>query len=573
MSSEDTEKKQSVDEKYVIETPSTESLPSYEEAAVTTGAPVEKVSPLGYRVDSITVVFLNINKMIGTGGLLAGSILKAVGSVGLSLIFWVIGYAFAGASLAVYLEYASYFPQRSGAEVAYLEKAYPKPKFLLPTAFAVQSVLLSFSSSNAIVLAKYLLIAGGGETTTWNVRGLAVGAFTVIVIICIASTKWSLRLSNAIGVVKLVTLIFIAITGLVVLGGHTRVEDPQANFRNSFAGTASNGNGLATALVKVNFAYSGFENAFNVLNEVRNPVRTMKRYAPLSLTIVFLLYLFANIAYFAAIPKEEIRASKELTASLFFVAVFGNSKSVTALSALVAVSSFGNLLSGIIGSCRIIRECGRQGVLPYPRFWASTKPFNTPFGPYLLKWLLTVIVIIAPPAGDAFNFSKHAFAIVDLQSYPANVFSFLTTLGLFFVRKRRASIGAPPTEFRAWNAVLIFALAVNIYLLVLPWIPPQGGIYAGDVTFFYATYCIVGIAILVISGLAYVVWIQILPKIKGLAIRQLTERLDDGAHTNKLVRVHNSKLAEWDATHDEHGEVIERTRGAHSHLRSGHDLL
>lgn len=115
------------------------------------------------------------------------------------------------------------------------------------------------------------------------------------------------------------------------------------------------------------------------------------------------------------VPKEDIRASKELTASLFFIAVFGNSKAVTALSALVAVSSFGNLLSVIIGSSRIIRECGRQGVLPYPKFWASTKPFNTPLGPYLLKWILTVIVIVAPPAGDAFNFSKQLLFCSNLR--------------------------------------------------------------------------------------------------------------------------------------------------------------
>jgi len=48
-------------------------------------------------------------------------------------------------------------------------------------------------------------------------------------------------------------------TGLVVLGGHTRVKDPHSNFRNAFEGTTSNGNGLATALVKVNFAYTGYE--------------------------------------------------------------------------------------------------------------------------------------------------------------------------------------------------------------------------------------------------------------------------------------------------------------------------
>ncbi|KDR67095.1 hypothetical protein GALMADRAFT_80163 [Galerina marginata CBS 339.88] len=540
---------------YDLDAGSDDTYPSYEDAAVTVGAPTEKVSPLGYHVDWITVIFLNISRMIGTGVFTTpGAILKGVGSVGLSLIFWVIGYFFAGASLAVYLEYASYFPHRSGAEVAYLEKAFPRPRFLMPTVFAVQSVLLSFSSSNAIILAQYLLVAGGGKTSTWNIRGLAVGVFTIIVIICILSTKWSLRLSNAIGFVKLITLIFIAITGLVVLGGHTRVEDPHANFRNSFAGTSSNGNGLATALVKVNFAYSGFENAFNVLNEIKNPIKTVKRYAPLSLTIVFVLYFLANIAYFAAIPKEQIRTSNQLTASLFFTAVFGNSQAVTALSALVAISSFGNLLAVVIGSSRVIRECGRQGVLPYPRFWASTRPFNTPLGPYLLKWILTVIVIIAPPAGDAFNF------IVDLQSYPANAFIFLMSIGLFSVRKRRQSIGAPRTEFRAWNAVLVFTILVNIYLLALPWVPPAGGIDAGDVSFFYATFCIVGLGILGVSGLVYVVVVLLLPKKGNYTIRQLLEKLPDGAQATRLVKVPNSELAEWDATHDEQGDVTSQPK-------------
>lgn len=40
------------------------SKPSYQEAS---GAPVEKVSPLGYEISWFTVVFLNIGQMIGTG--------------------------------------------------------------------------------------------------------------------------------------------------------------------------------------------------------------------------------------------------------------------------------------------------------------------------------------------------------------------------------------------------------------------------------------------------------------------------------------------------------------------------
>ena len=54
------------------------------------------------------------------------------------------------AGFGTYLELASYFPNRSGAEVVYLEQAYPRPKYFFPIAFAVQSVLLSFSSSNAV---------------------------------------------------------------------------------------------------------------------------------------------------------------------------------------------------------------------------------------------------------------------------------------------------------------------------------------------------------------------------------------------------------------------------------------
>lgn len=53
----------------------------------------------------------------------------------------------------------------------------------------------------------------------------------------------------------------------------------------------------------------------------------------------------------------------------------------------------------------------RQGVLPGTRFWVSTWPFGTPAGPYILDWALTVVVILAIPTGDAFNFGKCSLAI------------------------------------------------------------------------------------------------------------------------------------------------------------------
>lgn len=50
------------------------------------------------------------------------------------------------AGLAYYTELAAMFPNRAGADVAYLEQAYKKPKFLFPVSFAVIAIMLGFAS-------------------------------------------------------------------------------------------------------------------------------------------------------------------------------------------------------------------------------------------------------------------------------------------------------------------------------------------------------------------------------------------------------------------------------------------
>jgi hypothetical protein len=52
------------DLKYAIEQGGNGSQPSYQEVS---GAPVEVHSPLGYAVGPVTILFLNMSKMVGTG--------------------------------------------------------------------------------------------------------------------------------------------------------------------------------------------------------------------------------------------------------------------------------------------------------------------------------------------------------------------------------------------------------------------------------------------------------------------------------------------------------------------------
>lgn len=73
------------------------------------------------------------------------------------------------------------------------------------------------------------------------------------------------------------------------------------------------------------------------------------------------------------------------------------------------------------------------------------------------------------------------------------MFLFAMSIGVYIMRRRRSRNKIPRSEFRVWDVCLVFFILIQIYILVMPWWPPEGGPYAGNVSFWYATYCVVGI--------------------------------------------------------------------------------
>lgn len=103
---------------------------------------------------------------------------------------------------------------------------------------------------------------------------------------------------NILGVFKVAILLLIVVSGWVVLGGHVKsIPDPGHNFRNGFADSNHSAYNYASALFKVLNSYSGWSNAAYVLNEVRDPVRTIKIAGPLGLGICTVLYLFVSSSF------------------------------------------------------------------------------------------------------------------------------------------------------------------------------------------------------------------------------------------------------------------------------------
>ncbi|KAI9163422.1 High-affinity methionine permease [Paramyrothecium foliicola] len=536
--------------KYVGETGGNSSAVTYQEAS---GAPVEAESPLGYSVGPATIVMINVTMMIGTGIYSTpSSILGGTGSVGVSFVYWTIGYLICIAAGSVYLEFTAYYPSRSGSEVVFLEQAFPRPTWFFPTTFAIQSVLLSFGSSNAVVMANYIFKCADRAGSEWEVKGVAMVCYIAATLGLTFSTKYSYWFQNALGVLKILTIVFIIITGFVVLGGHTSVENPKINFQDAWSGSSgATAYGLTISLYRIIFSYGGYNNAFNLTNEVKNPVRSLKLYAFIALTVVYILYMFANVAWFAAVPKEELESSGLTAASLFFSKVLGNSRAVLGLNFLIALSAFGNIMATMVGLSRQMRECGRQGVLPWTSFWVTTKPFGTPIGPIWVTCGITVLMILAIPAGDAFNF------VNGLAVYPSAAFNLALAIGLYVVRWRRGRAKLPEPEFKAWNIAVIFNILVQLFVLIMPWYPPDGGMYAGDVSFWYATYVVTGIGILIACVIYYYLWSHLFPKRKGYRLRSEVVSLGNGAQTHQIRKIPVDKVEAWDANHDATGRLFE----------------
>lgn len=61
-------------------------------------------------------------------------------------------------------------------------------------------------------------------------------------------------------------------------------------------------------------SFVGYSNANYALSEVRNPVQTIKKAAPLALLLVTIFYMLVNVAYFAVVSKEDILSSGRVVA-------------------------------------------------------------------------------------------------------------------------------------------------------------------------------------------------------------------------------------------------------------------
>ncbi|KAI0957300.1 hypothetical protein AcW1_005735 [Taiwanofungus camphoratus] len=252
------------------------------------------------------------------------------------------------------------------------------------------------------------------------------------------------------GNVQVAALISITILGLVQLArgrASTSLTEPL------FAGSSTSPSAYALALYSGLWAFDGWDQANYVAGEMKNPEKNIPRVIHASMFIVTILFLLANLAYFAVLDKATVGLSNTVALD-FGRALFGPAGGIV-FALMVAVSCFGALNGSFFTSSRLIYVAGREGYLP-AMFGRLNKSLKTPLNAMCLQAALTIAFIVI---GGGFR-SLINFAVVASWA-----FYFLTVLGLVILRVKEPMLERP---YKTWITTPLVFCALCLFLLCMP---------------------------------------------------------------------------------------------------------
>ncbi|MCB1323781.1 MAG: amino acid permease [Spirochaetales bacterium] len=383
-----------------------------------------------------------------------GSLSPQQMSVGLFLLAWVIGGVATILASLCYAELVAMLP-RSGGPYAYLKEAYSDlwaflrgwAMFFVSETASIVAVALVFSEYGAYALKT----ATGIEAGTWGEAGVALAIILALTLANSFGVFASGILQDVLSFLKVFALIVLVLTCFSARGdvAHftSNVWPEQWGWGTMF--------GMAAALRYGFFAYSGWEGATYVAEEVRNPRKNL----PLSLLLgvcgVMCIYLLVNGAYLYQLDAVSIALARKEISARAMEAAIGTAGGLF-IAGAVMLSTFGNVSTQIMVKARTWHAMARDGL--FFSVAAKTSPrFRTPNRALWLQALWASILLIAATlAGGKYE------RIIDFFTFTSYIFNLSTILAVWVLRVRKPGLERP---FR----IPFFYITVPLTLAIYGW--------------------------------------------------------------------------------------------------------
>ncbi|XP_015924444.1 large neutral amino acids transporter small subunit 2 isoform X3 [Parasteatoda tepidariorum] len=380
-------------------------------------------------------------------------VLQDTGSIGLALIVWTLCGLLSTIGALCYAELGTAIP-KSGGDYAYIFESFgPVPAFLFLWV-ALVIIVPAGNAITALTFANYILepLFPACLPPPFAVRLLAALVICLLTYINCRNVEWATRVQDVFTFAKVAALIII-----IIAGAYHMCMGRSHNFDNAFQGTRTEPGYIALSFYSGLFSYAGWNFLNFVTEELKDPFKNLPRAIYISLPLVTVIYVLANVAYFAVLTPDEVLSSNAVAVT-FGEKVLGVMSWIMPFS--VALSTFGGLNGNIFASARLFFVGAREGHLPSFLSMINLN-YLTPAPSLVFLCILSL----------AYLSTTEVYVLINYTAFVEALFVTLSVSGMVWLRYKQPDLERPikvnillPITF-----LIVCAFLVTFPFYVSPW--------------------------------------------------------------------------------------------------------
>lgn len=409
------------------------------------------------QIGLLSATALVFSNMIGTGiftttGFLAGDL----GDPWLVIAIWGVGALIALAGALCYSELGVNFPS-SGGEYVYLTEAYGPTwgfmdgwvSFFAGFSAAIALPALAFSEYLSYVLP----VLKSTNTTPIGPFDIGPAQLTASALIAIFTVINYFGIAFASSVQTVLSGLKLAVLAGFLILGFTVGNGDWSNFSQHAVRTSSAPiwEQFAASLIFIYVAYSGWNAATYVAEELRQPEKTLPRALTLGTILVASLYILLNLLYIYATPLEQmkgvLRIGSQSSERLFGVDV------ASLFSVLMAAGLLATVNAMVTTGPRVYYAMAKNRAF-FPAAAQVHEKWRTPVFSITIQGFCAILMCLTP-------FRDLMFYV----GFLLNAFAALAVASLFVFRKRPGWRRLPTVSF-AWPLLPVFFLLTGAWVAV-----------------------------------------------------------------------------------------------------------
>src|SRR5262245_12034617 len=388
------------------------------------------------RVSTLTATAIAVADMIGIGVFTSlGFQVRGLPSAFSLLMLWIVGGITALCGALAYAELAAALP-RSGGEYNFLKRIYhPAVGFLAGWI----SATVGFAAPIALAAMAFgTYFEGVFPGSPPLLVGLALA--WIVSLVHLAGVRQGSAFQNVSTAIKVALIAAFIVAGFA-FGKAQPISFAPSSQDLGYILSAP----FAISLVFVMYSYSGWNAATYIINEVRDPERSLPRALLAATLVVLVLYVALNAVFLYTTPMQKM-AGQINVAQIAGAEIFGDAGG-RLVAALICIGLISAVSAMVWIGPRVTMVIGAD--TPALRFFARTTRSGVPATAILFQFAVVTLLL----------YTQRFEAVIDYIQFSLTACTFLAVLGVIVLRYTQPDLKRP---YRVWG----YPLTPVVFLLV-----------------------------------------------------------------------------------------------------------